>query len=221
MIEGVIFDLDGTLVDSEPLWQEAEINIFAKEGLQLTREDCMQTKGLQPYEAVKHWYRKMINPGKSVGDLTIELCESVFSLFAEKGRLKDGAREILEFWYNKKIPVAIASASSVKLIEAVVQNFDLGKYFRVLYSGDFENYGKPHPGIFISTAQHMKVDPVFTIVFEDSFNGMIAAKAARMKLVAFLDDGGFNDTKYDFADLKLESFYNFGPAEYKFLESLM
>ena len=221
MIEGIIFDLDGTLIDSEPLWQDAEIKIFAEEGLQLTREECSQTMGLLPYDAVKHWHRKIINPTKSVEDIVIEMRDSAFNLIMERGSLKEGIAEVLEFLNNKGVPMAIASASSMKLIEAVAQKFDISKYFRLFYSSDSENYGKPHPAVFISTAQHLKVDPVFTVVFEDSFNGMIAAKAARMKLVAFLDEGRFNDTKYNFADLKLESFYNFGSAEYKFLESLM
>ena len=177
--------------------------------------------GLLPYDAVKHWHRKIINPTKSVEDIVIEMRDSAFNLIMERGSLKEGIAEVLEFLNNKGVPMAIASASSMKLIEAVAQKFDISKYFRLFYSSDSENYGKPHPAVFISTAQHLKVDPVFTVVFEDSFNGMIAAKAARMKLVAFLDEGRFNDTKYNFADLKLESFYNFGSAEYKFLESLM
>jgi len=221
MIEGVIFDLDGTLIDSEPLWQEAEIAMFESEGLKLTKTDCMQTKGLQPYDAVKYWHRKLNNPGRTVHNLTVELCESVIKLIEKNGKLKEGVSEVLGFWSNKKIPMAIASASPMKLIEAVVEVNNLSKYFSVIYSGDFEKIGKPHPGIFISTAKQLKADPVFTVVFEDSFNGMIAAKAARMKLVAFLDEGNFMETKYDFADLKLESFYNFGAADYKFLESLM
>jgi mannitol-1-/sugar-/sorbitol-6-/2-deoxyglucose-6-phosphatase len=167
MIEGVIFDLDGTLIDSEPLWQEAEIELFEREGLKLTKTDCMQTKGLQPYDAVKHWHRKLINPGRSVHNLTVELCENVIKLIEKNGKLKEGVSEVLGFWSNKKIPMAIASASPMKLIEAVVEVNNLAKYFSVIYSGDFEKIGKPHPGIFISTAKHLKADPVFTVVFED------------------------------------------------------
>ncbi len=221
MIQGVIFDLDGTLIDSEPLWQEAEITTFASVGLELTRADCMQTKGLQPFEAVKHWHRKLINPKRNVEELAVELCERVKELFEKKLLMKEGVIEILEFWKEKKIPMAIASASSMNIIESVVKTFNLDQYFSLIYSGDFEKFGKPHPGIFITTAERMKVDPVFTVVFEDSFNGMIAAKAARMKLVAYLDEISPDDTKYDFADLKLESFHNFGAAQFNYLESLM
>ena len=117
--------------------------------------------------------------------------------------------------------MAIASSSTIKLIEAAIEKFELQKYFSLVWSGDYEKYGKPHPDIYLSAAKHLKIDPVYTVAIEDSFNGMISAKAARMKVIAYLDDRRINDTKYDFADLKLESFYNFGHAELEFLQTIM
>jgi mannitol-1-/sugar-/sorbitol-6-/2-deoxyglucose-6-phosphatase len=220
-IQGVIFDLDGTLIDSEPLWQKAEIRLFGEEGLFLTPDDCRKTMGLQTSEAVRYWLNKILNKKKSVDVLTKELNEIVIGLIKEESNIKDGALEVLELIRNKKIPMAIASSSTIKLIEAAVEKFNLQKYFSVIWSGDYETFGKPHPGIYISAANKLKIDPVYSIAIEDSFNGMISAKAARMKLAAYLDDGRFNDTKYDFADLKLESFHNFGHTELEFLQSLM
>jgi beta-phosphoglucomutase-like phosphatase (HAD superfamily) len=220
-IQGAIFDMDGTLIDSEPLWQEAEIVMFAREGLLLTRADCAKTKGLQPYEAMKYWHGKLDDPKMTVAELTTELNNNVVNLVIEKGRMKEGVMELLDFWKETGLPLAIASASPMRLIEAVVDKFKINKHFDALISGDHERFGKPHPAIYITAAKRIKVDPVYSVAFEDSFNGMIAAKAARLKLVALLDEGGFNDTKYDFADLKLESFHNFGRAQYEYLESIL
>jgi HAD superfamily hydrolase (TIGR01509 family) len=220
-IQGAIFDLDGTIIDSEPLWQKAEIRLFGEEGLFLTGNDCRQTMGLQTYEAVKHWHNKIPIKKRSIEELTLALNSSVIELIKNEGEIKPGVIKAMELFRNENIPMAIASSSTIKLIEAAVEKFELQKYFSLIWSGDFEKIGKPHPGIFLSAATKLNIDPVYTVAIEDSFNGMVAVKAARMKLVAYLDDGRINDTKYDFADLKLESFYNFGHAELEYLQTIM
>ncbi|QQS51882.1 MAG: HAD-IA family hydrolase [Bacteroidota bacterium] len=219
MIQGILFDLDGTLVNSEPLWQEAEIEVFKEQGLNLTHADCQQTKGLPSVEAVKHWYDKISHPTKEIGLITQELNQRVISLLKEKGELKEGAMEILDFFNHKKLPLGIASASSMAHIRSVTDKFNLNKYFKLIYSGDFERYGKPHPGIFISACKKLKIDPIFSLAFEDSFNGLLAAKSARMKAVVLLDEGQIDDTRYNFANLKIESLKNFGEAEFELLQN--
>ena len=221
MIQGIVFDLDGTLIDSEPLWQEAEMIIFAGQGLTLTHKDCLKTKGLPSSEAVKYWYNKIDNPTKEAALLTQELNQMVIKIMKEKGELKSGVMEILSFWKSKNLPMGIASASSMAHIKTVVDKFELNEYFNLIYSGDFEDYGKPHPGIYISACEKLKIDPVYSISVEDSFNGILAAKSARMKAVALLDEGQINDTLYDFADLKIESLKIFGDKEYDYLNSLL
>jgi sugar-phosphatase len=132
-----------------------------------------------------------------------------------------GADKVLEFLYGNGIPLAIASSSRMNFIKTIVKNHGLEEFFQLLWSVENEPVGKPHPGIFLSVAARMNVDPQKCVVFEDSVNGMLSAKAANMKVVAFLSDGNSEDTKYDIADMKLESFHNFGPREYIYLELLM
>ncbi|HBH50235.1 MAG TPA: hexitol phosphatase HxpB [Bacteroidales bacterium] len=221
MIQGIIFDLDGTLIDSEPLWQEAEIMVFEGEGLSLTREDCLKTKGLPSIEAVKFWHDKLINPKKEAALLTQELNHAVISIMKEKGKLKPGVLHMLDYWKSKGLPMGIASASSMAHIKTVVDKFNLHPYFDLIYSGDFEQFGKPHPGIYISACNKLKMDPVYSVAIEDSFNGILAAKSARMKVVALLDEGQHNDSVYDFSDLKIESLELFGDKHFNYLASLM
>lgn len=221
MIQAIIFDLDGTIIDSEPLWQEAEISLFAEEGLFLTSQDCTKTMGLQTFQAVKYWHNKIPVKKRSVQELTDALNSKVMSLIREKGEIKPGVREVIEMLHSLNIPMAIASSSTISLIETVVDRFDLSNFFPIISSGDFVKHGKPNPEIFLLAAAELKVDPMYCIAIEDSFNGMIAAKAARMKLIAYLDDERINDTKYDFADLKLESFHNFSLADLEHLQKIM
>lgn len=221
MIQGVIFDLDGTLIDSEPLWQEAEIEIFNNMGLKLTRQDCLKTKGLPSFETVKFWHDRMENPEKEAPLLTQELNQKIIAIMKDKGKLKPGVIELLEFIKSKKLPMGIASASSMAHIKTVVDKFDLSKYFGLIYSGDFERFGKPHPGIYISACKKLNIDPLHSLAFEDSFNGLLAAKSARMKAVALLDEGQINESIYNFADLKIDSLLKFGNKEFDSIQTIM
>ena len=160
MIQAIIFDLDGTIIDSEPLWQEAEISLFAEEGLFLTGQDCTKTMGLQTYQAVKYWHNKIPVKKRSVKELTDALNSKVMNLIREKGKIKPGVKELIEMLHGQKIKLAIASSSTIKLIETVVDKFDLRKYFPVISSGDYVTHGKPNPEIFLLAASELKVDPM-------------------------------------------------------------
>ncbi len=191
-------------------------------GLEITHEECnMYTKGLASFEAVEYWYKRIDAPDKEQALLTQELNNLALSLLKEEGELMPGVIEVLEFWKSMYLPIGIASGSSMAHIKSIIDKFNLKKYFNLVYSMDFERFGKPHPGIYISACKKLKIDPVYSVSFEDSFNGMIAAKAARMKVVSVLEKNQLNETRFDFTDLKIESLINFGPKELDHLNGLM
>lgn len=220
-VHAVIFDMDGTLIDSEPLWKEAETAVFKRAGFRLTEEMLEDALGLRTIDAVKFWLEEFDSDVGSCLEMAGDIDKKAEELILEKGKIMPGAKRVLEFFRSYDLPMAIASSSRMSFIESVVKKHDLEKYFQLLYSVDSEPVGKPHPGIFLSAAAKMNVDPKQCIVFEDSVNGMVSAKAANMKVVAFLSPGNSADTKYDIADMKLESFHNFGTAEFEYLESHM
>jgi sugar-phosphatase len=209
MLEGIIFDLDGTLIDSEPLWRQSQLKVFKEVGLNLTEDECARTKGLKSIEAVNYWYDR--HPWKRITPeaLNERWHDEVIRLIEQQGTLKEGVVELIALMKEEKLPMAIASASPTRLIETAVSKFDTLDCINHIHSADLEPHGKPHPGIFLSTAKKLGAKPWYCLVFEDSFNGGIAAKAALMKLVLLLDEGQYNETKYDFSDAKLESFHNF------------
>ena len=120
-----------------------------------------------------------------------------------------GVYEALSFIQQQRIPMAIASSSSYRIIEAVTDKLEIGDFFEVIYSAEEEEYGKPHPGIFLSAAKKMRTNPSACIVIEDSFNGIIAALGARMKVVAVPDRKHANKTKFDIATIRIDSLKEF------------
>ncbi len=215
MIEAVIFDMDGVLVDSEPLWQEAEMEVFESVGLHLTRAQCIETTGLPVHDAVS--YRFKSNPwnGKSIEQVCEEIVQNVIKRIRERAVPSEGAIDILNFFESLNIPMALASSSPASLISTVLEKLSIQKYFRAVHSAENEEYGKPHPAVFISTAGLLNVKPVSCLVFEDSFNGLIAAKAARMKAVVIPMGLQRDEERFNFADLKLKSLSEFSALHWK------
>jgi sugar-phosphatase len=105
------------------------------------------------------------------------------------------------------------------LIDAVVDKFGIRNYFEILQSAESERYGKPHPGVFLTAAERLGVEPTACLVFEDSLAGLIAGKAARMKVVAVPAPHDVGQPGFAIADLKLRSLRQFGAEELARLQS--
>jgi mannitol-1-/sugar-/sorbitol-6-/2-deoxyglucose-6-phosphatase len=214
----VIFDMDGLLVDSEPLWRRAEQAIFPKVGVQLTDAMCMETMGTRVDEVVRHWYTVKPWSGPTLEQVEEEIVSSVVALVRAEGEPMPGVRQILDLLARQQCRLALASSSSMRLIDAVVDKLGIRHCFEVLKSAEHEAYGKPHPGVFLSTAAELDVDPTRCLVFEDSFAGLIAALAARMKVVVVPDPAHFEQPRFHAAHLKLREL---GAFDERSLHSLM
>jgi sugar-phosphatase len=203
--------MDGLLIDSEPIWREAEKEIFSEIGITLTDEMCFTTVGLRIDEVVNHWYSKFPweNPSQEI--IKEKVIDKVIELVLEKGEILPGVIDTIEYFHSRNYPLAIASASSMRIIEAVTEKLNIKKYFTIIHSAEFEEYGKPHPAVFISTAKKLNVLPQNCLVFEDSLNGVIAAKAARMKVIAVPETIHFENPKFEVADEKLKTLEEFSP----------
>ncbi|MEO6884543.1 MAG: hexitol phosphatase HxpB [Bacteroidia bacterium] len=208
-IQATIFDMDGLLIDSEPLWQEAEKIIFAKAGIEMTVEMCEQVMGMRVDEAVEHWILRFPKINFSSTQLQAMIMDKVEELIHEKGKLLDGVVSTLELLKTQNVKIGLASSSHFRIIHAVLKQFDLEKYFEVIHSAELEKYGKPHPVIYLSAAEKLNVVPVFCMAFEDSFNGLLAAKAAKMKTICIPSEKLFSDARFAIADKKLKSMSDF------------
>jgi mannitol-1-/sugar-/sorbitol-6-/2-deoxyglucose-6-phosphatase len=219
MIKAVIFDMDGLLIDSEPLWWDAEIEVARTVGLKLTKEQALETTGLKVDKIVDHWFNKKPWTTPSKKEIEKALVKNLIARVKREGKEKAGATQILELMKRKKIKIALASSSLMSIIDAAVEKLGIRKYFDELYSAEFEEHGKPHPGVYITTAKMLDVAPEDCLAFEDSFNGLLAAKSARMKCVCVPDEMFSDHPKLAIADLILPSLFDFKEKDLKKLIS--
>ena len=176
--------MDGLLVDTEPLWQDAEIELFATVGLQLDRPACRETQGLRVDEAVDYWYRRHPWPDADLPALAERIVDRVVELMRSEATPLPGVEATLALVRERDMAVALASSSTWRMIEAVLTHFGWTEHFDVVHSAEAERNGKPDPAIFLTTAARLVVEPGACVVFEDSVNGVLAAKAAGMACVA-------------------------------------
>lgn len=199
-LEAVIFDMDGVLIDSEPLWRQAMIKGFGEAGITLSEEDCRKTMGLRIQEVIRYWigfYKKPeINPLKleqTVMDLLLDLID-------REGEAIKGIPELIAFCKTKGLKMGLATSSSNVLMNAVLKKLNLGSSLDSRISAEHLQYGKPHPEVFLQCAGLLSTDPQRCVVIEDSLNGVIAGKAARMLVVAVPEDKFQKTDKFIVAD---------------------
>lgn len=203
-----IFDMDGVLLDSEPAWRRAEIEVFGSVGLHLTEEDCLQTMGIGVAEvvALRHSQKPWSAPSQE------EVCRRIVDRVADlvrSARPLPGVREAIGLLLEEGVPLALASSSHHRLIETVLEALDLRHAFPVRHSGTEEEFSKPHPAVYLTAARRLGVPPQECLVIEDSVTGVIAAKAARMTVVAVPEPAMRPDPRFALADARLDSLEQF------------
>ena len=209
MIETVIFDMDGVLVDSEPFWRRAKVNAVARFGGTITEQLAYQSTGLRIDEIANHWIRYCeLDPACSQ-DLADAILDEVIGQIKTKAQLLPGVKASLESLAKTDLKIGLASSSPLRLIEAVLDTFDIGKYFSVYVSAEHLTYGKPHPQVYLDAAEKLKTAPHHCLAIEDSVNGLIAAKAARMTAICVPEPGQEDNPRFGIADIKLASLEEF------------
>jgi HAD superfamily hydrolase (TIGR01509 family) len=200
MIRAAIFDMDGLLIDSEPLWRKAEIGCFAKVGIMLTEDDCRKTMGYRLNEVVDYWYAISPWENYSKDQLEADILHRVIELIRAEGKAMPGVHHALNLFESMHFKLALASSSALRLIEEVLRTLQLEDRFEVVKSAQHEPFGKPHPQVFISAAHELGVSPENCVVLEDSFHGVIAGKAAKMKVIAIPEHSALQQPRFHAAE---------------------
>jgi beta-phosphoglucomutase-like phosphatase (HAD superfamily) len=205
----VIFDMDGLLIDSEPLWGEAADELFKMYDVSLSPEEYSITTGLRTKEFLQWWFRHFKIPESELANAEKIIMDSVMKKVDERGVVMPGVDYIFNFFKNKKYKIGLASSSPMELIDLVIDKLNIRSCINQFSSAEHLPYGKPHPLVYLNCAETLKSDPAECLCFEDSFNGMIAAKAAKMKCVIVPEHKHFDLEKWGAADIKLHSLENF------------
>ena len=212
-MKAVIFDMDGVLIDSEPLWKIAEVEGFKKVGLDLTHTDCEETVGLRIDEVVKMWHQKVGWKNKSLKAVEEDIINILIREIQSQGKALEGVIEALEHIKSQDLKIGLATSSAERIIEVVIDRLGIAQYFEVTHSAEHELLGKPHPAVFLTAAEQLGIHPTDCLVIEDSLNGVIAAKAARMKVVAVPEKSHQFDERLKIADIILPSLKDFDLKE--------
>ena len=205
MIKAVIYDMDGLIIDSEPFWRKSMIKVLATVGLNLTEEQCASTTGLRFDHVLEYWFEKYPWTHKSIIDVHEEVLAEMEQAILHQAKLMPGVFESIELFRSKGYKLAIASSSAMRLIRACVHRLKGEGIFDTVISAEHEEYGKPHPAVFLQAAKDLQINPLDCLVLEDSMMGVIAAKAARMHCIAIPAPENFTNPKFAIADWKLNS----------------
>jgi sugar-phosphatase len=200
-----IFDMDGLLIDSEPLWYEAALESLAKFNIQINHQEYYASTGLRTKEFLEYWLGKFNIDLSRLPETEIDITNRVINKVFEKGMIMPGVEAAIQLADQHQLKIGLASSSPLSLINAVLEKTGLSDKFSVTCSAEHLPYGKPHPQVFIDCAIALNSKPVECICFEDSFNGLLAAKAARMKCIVVPHPDQLHAEKWNIAELKLSS----------------
>ena len=179
--------MDGVLIDSEPVWREVEISIFGRLGLHLTEADCTQTMGIRIDDVVDHWFRRHPWDGPTPAAVATSILDAMVEHTTTEGAPMAGVAEAFAAVRDAGLSVAVASGSPHRLITAVLARLQLTTVVEAVASAEDERIGKPDPGVYLSAARKLGLEPVACLAVEDSPAGVQSALAAGMQCIVIPD----------------------------------
>lgn len=193
MRQCVIFDMDGVIIDSEPIHLACEKEMFRLLGITVSEKehnDFIGTTDLIMWSKIVYLYELPIDVPQ-----IIQLKKSLYMEYLKKEahlRPIPYIPELIVDLYKNKFLLALASSSPHEQINYILENLGIKDYFHATISGEDVKEGKPHPGIFLKAAESVGIDPESCVVIEDSYNGVTAAKNASMKCIGYQNQNSGN-----------------------------
>ena len=188
MIKDIIFDMDVVIVYSEPLWEKVFKQYLERIGITFLNDNDL-TKIHNEQLLGKNWteiskiLKTKFHISGSCKKIVDDCMAEAIRIFNRELKIVPGAKTLIKLLYSHKYPLALASSTPHKVINYIINRYNLKKYFKVVISGVEVTQGKPHPAIFLKTAKKLKVKPKHCLVIEDSPSGAKAAKRSGMKCI--------------------------------------
>ena len=211
--KAIIFDKDGVIIDTQPIYFNVLRSFLSDMGLYITKEEYNAYCGITSIELFKRLNSKF-NKSYDINTMVDKFQRKYINTIRENKDIKPikNVDVLIKKLYEKGLKLAVASSAKREKIELVLNRFELIDYFETIVSGYEVNNSKPRPDIFIKAAEKLKVKPNECIVIEDSTNGIRAAKAANMFCVAY--NNPISNQDLSEADFIINDFNDFNLERY-------
>ena len=211
--KAVIFDLDGTLVDSMWMWKAIDIEYLGKFGYDLPANLQKDIEGMS-FSETAVYFKETFQIPDSLEEIKANWNRMAYDKYTKEVPLKNGAKEFLDHCKKSEIKMGIATSNSRELVEATLEALGIRDYFGCVMTSCDVAKGKPAPDVYLETAKILGVEPSKCLVFEDIEMGIMAGKNAGMEVCAVEDEFSMNqiETKKELADYYIKDYYSF---EYK------
>ncbi len=218
-IKAVIFDLDGTLVDSMGIWRNVDIEFLERRGIPLP-EDLPQELESMEFMEVARYFKERFSLPDTPSEIAAEWTDMAMDQYLYKISMKPGLKEFLEFLKKRKIPLGIASSNHMDLVRAALKGHGLEEYFSVIVTCSDVERAKPEPDVYLEAARRLGAAPSDCMVFEDIPVGIRAGKSAGMRTCAVQDSYSQcqDGEKRRLADYYIESYAQVLEGNYERLQ---
>lgn len=205
--EAVIFDMDGSLVDSMWVWKDIDVEYLGRFGLDIPDDLQMAIEG-KSFTETAEYFKERFSLEDSIEEIKADWNEMAWHKYRTRVMLKPGAKELLEYCRTHGIKLGIATSNSRQIVDMVLQERGVTEYFSCIMTGCEAKKGKPAPDIYLLTARQLSVSPESCLVFEDIVPGIQAGKSAGMEVCAVDDDYSAYQSreKRDCADYYIKDF---------------
>jgi len=206
-IDAVIFDLDGTLLDSMQVWKNIDIEFLGKREITPPLDLSRQIEGMS-FKETATCFKELFSLPESIDEIQDIWHSMAFDKYKNEVQLKEGAYEFLHILKSRNIKLGIATSNSRLLAETCLISLNIIEMFDVIITGNDIKKGKPSPDIYLQAADFMKVAPKNCLIFEDIPNGIQAGINAKMRTCAVYDDFSamLTEKKKELADFYIEKF---------------
>lgn len=215
MINAVIFDMDGVMIDSEPLWEKTERILLARRSIDYSPDYRDKIVGLNQRDSGRLLV-DTFDLDETVEDIINERISILTSIYEKELELIPALVPLLGQLAREGYRLAVASSSPLRVVTFVLDMFSLHNHFLTVVSGDSVGNGKPHPDIYLHTAEMLGVVPAECVAIEDSINGLRSAKGAGMYCIA-IPDKRLTPDQFESADVILDSLRELTPETIKSL----
>nr|WP_235250123.1 HAD family phosphatase [Faecalicatena contorta] len=218
-IDGIIFDMDGTLIDSMWIWPAVDIEFFKKYNLEPPEDFHVEMEGMSYAETAQYFLDTFPTLSLTLQEVMDEWTEMAMEKYLTQVPLKEGAKDFLDEMKKRGIKLGIATSNGRELVDETLKVLEIAEIFDSVVTAGEVGVGKPAPDVYLKVASEIGIDPTRCLVFEDVPMGILAGKNAGMKVCAVEDDFSREQRsrKKELADYYICDYYEIKSESYEVL----